>query len=132
MIAFRVVNRRTKPCDLYVGRPTPWGNPFRVVFAEGRVWQVVGPCTPSYIFRDRYMAHVWAVSLYRHWLTELPQRGLLDRLAQKVEKLRRCGRREVRLGCWCAPIPCHADVLAEAMRQRFGSYEPSEGVDGQQ
>jgi hypothetical protein len=45
------------------------------------------------------------VSRYRDWL--VVESGLLDRLA--AGELR--GRA---LGCWCAPLACHADVLLEA------------------
>jgi Domain of unknown function (DUF4326) len=42
------------------------------------------------------------IDRYREWLTGRPD------LLARLPELR--GRR---LGCWCAPLPCHADVLAE-------------------
>jgi len=39
---------------------------------------------------------------YRRYLIDRPE------LLARLPELR--GRR---LGCWCAPLPCHADVLAE-------------------
>lgn len=41
---------------------------------------------------------------YREWLAEQP------RLLRRIKSGELTGRA---LGCWCAPKPCHADVLAE-------------------
>jgi hypothetical protein len=46
------------------------------------------------------------VDRYREWLRERPE--LLRRVPEEL-----AGRA---LGCWCAPAPCHADVLAEEVR----------------
>jgi hypothetical protein len=77
----RVVNCRDEPFDVYIGRATKWGNPFRVG-ADGTREQVVRK--------------------YRQWAVRRP--GIL----RALDELR--GRR---LGCICAPGPCHGDVLAE-------------------
>ncbi len=71
--------------DVYVGRPTKWGNPF-----------VIGP--------DGSRAQV--IAKYRQWLP------LQAHLMQALPELR--GKV---LGCYCAPQPCHADVLAELANQ---------------
>ncbi len=47
------------------------------------------------------------IEKYRKWLLEQP-----DLLAD-IEELR--GKR---LGCWCAPKPCHGDVLVELLNDR--------------
>jgi hypothetical protein len=76
-----VVHCRRDAFDVYVGRPSIWGNPIRLSGERPRV-QVVDQ--------------------YRRWLAGQP--ALIAR-----------ARRELRgkvLGCWCAPRPCHADVLA--------------------
>lgn len=31
-----VVHYKKKPFDVYIGRPSPWGNPFRIGFDGGR------------------------------------------------------------------------------------------------
>jgi len=78
----QVVHVKRAPYDVYVGRPSPFGNPF-----------VIG--------RDGDRGTV--IRKYRAWL--LAQPALVERsrreLAGKV------------LGCWCAPSPCHGDVLAD-------------------
>lgn len=30
MIETRIVNKRKEKCDIYVGRPSKWGNPFKI------------------------------------------------------------------------------------------------------
>ena len=67
---------------VYVGRPSPFGNPF-----------VIG--------RDGDRATV--VARYEQWLHAPEQAALLQRA---ISELR--GRDLV---CWCAPAACHADVL---------------------
>lgn len=79
--------KRTKgwkmPADaIYVGRPTKWGNPFKM---------------SAKVPREK------AVALYEDRLRKMAAK---DRKAL-LEPLR--GKR---LGCWCPPgEPCHADVL---------------------
>ncbi len=82
----RVLNTRTDtipPDAIYVGRPSKWGNPFA-------------------IGKDGTRAEV--IEKYREWVTGAGADGnLFD-----VRELR--GKDLV---CWCAPEPCHADVLME-------------------
>jgi Domain of unknown function (DUF4326) len=77
-----VVHVKRAAYDVYVGRPSPFGNPF-----------VIG--------RDGDRAAV--VARYRAWLLAQPA---------LVERVRRDLAGKV-LGCWCAPLPCHGDVLAD-------------------
>lgn len=80
------------PNTVYVGRPTRWGNPFKV---------------------DSYMTPMCTLTQYRLWLAGKKGTGGggLRRLAvlSHVAELR--GKN---LACWC-PLdqPCHADVLLE-------------------
>ena len=66
---------------VYIGRPSKWGNPFR-------------------IGRDGDRAEV--IAKYREWVQRQP--ALMDALGEL---------RGMRLGCYCYPIDCHGDVLAE-------------------
>lgn len=89
-----VVNRHHGDSfDVYVGRPSKWGNPFSHkdgTLAEFRVATV-----------DE------AIAQYRVWLWAQLQAGEITR--QELAGL--AGKR---LGCWCAPSPCHAEVLVRA------------------
>lgn len=84
-----VVNvRHTSQFDVYVGRPSPWGNPFSH--------------KPSAHARWRVKTRQEAVERFEEWLMSQPE---------LVERVRRELRGKV-LGCWCRPAACHADVLA--------------------
>lgn len=78
----QVVNvRRHGDYDVYVGRPSKWGNPF-AIGRDGTREQVI--------------------ERYRAWVVQQPE------LMASLGELR-----GMVLGCWCAPEPCHASVLAE-------------------
>ncbi|MFB9909689.1 DUF4326 domain-containing protein [Allokutzneria oryzae] len=76
---------------VYVGRPMHRGG-----------WKLAGSplANPFRPGRDGTREEVMA--RYREWLLERPE--LLALLP---------GLRGRRLGCWCVPLPCHAQVLAE-------------------
>ena len=73
------VVRRSQPHDVYIGRPSKWGNPF-----------VIG--------RDGTRADV--IRKYEEYILSKPD--LLADLHELRGKV---------LGCYCAPLPCHGDVL---------------------
>ncbi len=78
--------------DVYIGRPTKWGNKFthqRKVAAKNQDLILV---------ENREIA----VLRYRDWIFDQPE--LLADLHELKGK---------RLGCWCAPAECHGDVLVE-------------------
>ena len=94
-----VVNLNTNggSCDIYIGRPSKWGNPFKI--------GVHG--TREEVLRK-----------YKIWLTDFntksPARDIVLRsLPELKDKV---------LGCYCAPLSCHGDVLAELVNNNgFGS-----------
>ena len=84
----QVWNKRDPNCPkdaVYVGRPSKWGNPYE-------------------IGKDGSREDV--VASYRGLLKLLEAKGKL--LSMDLDYLR--GKDLV---CWCAPLPCHADVLLE-------------------
>lgn len=83
----KVLNKRTDliPSDaVYVGRPSKWGNPFHMDRTSS---------TPR---KD-------AIDKYKVWLLSYSSIGSP---IKDIEELR--GKDLV---CWCAPLPCHADIL---------------------
>ncbi len=74
-----VVNVRKSRYDVYIGRPSKWGNPFRI-----------GP--------DGTRSQV--IEKYR-------------RYAQKFTEAELKELKGKRIGCYCHPLPCHGDVLAQ-------------------
>lgn len=84
----RVVNVCRDVCDVYIGRTV-----------RSR-WRDIGWGNPFKVGKDGTREEV--IEKYHSWIQTQPQ--LLARLPELK------GRR---LGCWCAPEPCHGDVLAE-------------------
>jgi len=82
----RVVHARDPASKggVYIGRPTKWGNPFRLPFGA-RDWQ-----------RDE------VITLYRDWLLGQPR--LMEEARDQL--------RGKTLVCYCKPKACHGDVLA--------------------
>jgi hypothetical protein len=90
----RVVNRRREAFDVYIGRPSPWGNPFSHM--------------PDTLAEFRVASRAEAVARFREWFTAQPD---------LVERAQRELRGKV-LGCWCKPASCHGDVIAEIIDGR--------------
>lgn len=83
-----VVNVRSgAPCDVYVGRPSKWGNQYS--HEDGT------------LARFKVATRAEAIARYEEDL--LANSALLAQLPELRGK---------KLGCWCAPYPCHAEVLA--------------------
>ena len=83
----RVRGRRLPPGARYVGRPTRWGNPFKVG-----------------------MAAVGGGSLDRAQAVDLFRAYAGSRLRAEPDWLEPLRGRD--LACWCPPgEPCHADIL---------------------
>ena len=78
----QVVHCKKDPHDVYIGRGSKWGNPFKI-----------GPHGD----RDAVIA------LYAEWINSPEQAGL--RRAARLEL------RGKILGCFCAPKSCHGDIL---------------------
>ena len=88
-----VVNKRAhRPArdDIYIGRPGPWGNPFRVAHEA-----------------DRHDA----VCKYSRWLIDQIRSRRIQREALE-------GLHDRTLVCWCAPLECHG--AAAGGRGRVG------------
>jgi len=81
-VSTRVVHCKKEKADVYIGRPGPFANPFRIRKGQNRLA---------------------AVERFRLWVLDQPDVLFLA-------KKRLPGKS---LGCWCAPAPCHGDVLRE-------------------
>jgi hypothetical protein len=89
-------NKRRNDRGIYIGRPSALGNPF-----------VIG--------RDGDRAAV--IRKYQAWLAEQLKNAKsaasfeLQRLAKQAEQ------RDICLVCWCAPEPCHGDIIKCAIER---------------
>lgn len=107
-----VVNRNSSPFDVYIGRPGPWGNPY-------------GTSTEESLAEHLVETRVEAIECYRKWMCN---RLYIDPGSQlKGELLDLQGKR---LGCWCAPKPCHGDVLKELSDALAAGKDIQLGRDG--
>lgn len=78
-----VVNRHVAPFDVDIGRPGPWGNPFRI----GRDGD-----------RDAVI-----LKFFEYWYA--PEQAALRARARRELT-------GTVLGCWCPPLRCHGHVIA--------------------
>lgn len=92
----KILNRRKDKGGHYVGRPTPLGNPWRA---------------GDDLTRDE------AVAKYKTWLNIQWRTGnhaVRQELRRLADILQEEG--ELKLACWCAPKNCHANVIAQAVK----------------
>ena len=123
----RIQRKRSKgwrmpPAARYVGRPGPYGNPFKVIRGQRTgLWQVIDTGDRSRTLREepQYVPDQWAGAVMAVRLFELHTgpMGLYewdpDTLAEMCAELD--GRDLV---CWCRPdAPCHGDYLLELVNR---------------
>jgi hypothetical protein len=91
ILSTRVVHCRRAPYDIYIGRGrgSVWGNPFTHLADRATLARFV------------VASRADAIAAYARWILAQPA------LLAAVPTLR--GKT---LGCWCAPQPCHGEVLA--------------------
>jgi hypothetical protein len=97
-LRIRVARKGQGLGGVYVGRPTPLGNPFRL---------------------EREDQREEVVARYALWLEgELRQgnREVARALEELYRKLKRQGA--LTLLCFCAPRRCHGEVIAEHLKRR--------------
>lgn len=87
------------PGQAYVGRPSPLGNPY-ALGRDGNREEVIA----------KYRRWLWA----RLQEPDSPQERELRRL------LAQATAGDLELLCWCAPLPCHAEVVRGALRWLAG------------
>lgn len=84
----RVVNKYKEPFDIYIGRGSKWGNPYKLSSEDKR---------------DE------VVKLYRKHLWKQIKTGKIT----KEDLLELDGKT---LGCFCKPKKCHGDVIVAAVK----------------
>lgn len=94
----KVVHCKIEPYDIYIGRPSIWGNPYS--HKEGT------------IARFKVDTIEEAVAKYKEYILGKPD--LLEKLNELKNKV---------LGCWCKTKKnpnalCHGDILVELINER--------------
>jgi len=94
-----VINRRRYPTEptpaVYIGRPSPLGNPFKM---------------------SKAMARETMLTRYAAWLDAQlaqPDSAAACEMARLRAILEEHG--ELTLVCWCAPLSCHGDAIRERL-----------------
>lgn len=91
-VSCSVVHCKKAPYDVYIGRPSKWGNPF--------THRQDGKTLAKHIVGSRDEA----VDAYREWITNGEGKHLMKDLHELKNKV---------IACWCKPQSCYGDVLAE-------------------
>lgn len=97
------INRAGQPGYFYIGRGSVLGNPFRIG-EDGTRDQVI----------DRY----------REWLyVRLTRSEFMSDLNEMVRVLEQ--GQPLILGCFCAPLRCHGDIIREYLDFRINGIPPA-------
>jgi hypothetical protein len=80
-----VVDRRRQPWDVYIGRGSPFGNPYPITHEVSRE-QVLR------WYKQDFIKKIEKDEVFRHQVLSLKGK---------------------RLGCYCKPLPCHGDIIKE-------------------
>lgn len=88
-----VVNVRKTPCDVYIGRGSPFGNPF-IIGKDGTREEVI----------EKYEKY-----FYEKIVED-------DHFLQQVISLY-----SKRIGCYCAPLACHGDIIKQYLERICGN-----------
>lgn len=101
-----MVHCRKEPYDIYIGRPSRWGN--RFVWTPPKRTRLTMARSERYIFEDLVIvgSREEAIAAYEEWILTQPQ--LLEDLYTLKHQV---------LGCFCAPLPCHGDTLVRMARE---------------
>lgn len=97
-----ILNRRIdrpRPRQVYIGRPSKWGNPFKLTAGASRTRVIA-------LYRADLVHRLRTGSVTRAELAELDGRPLV---------------------CWCAPLACHGHVLRAAAA--WAATEPDVGLE---
>lgn len=86
----KVVHCKKEEYNVYIGRPSIWGNPFTHI--KDRITKA------EFLVSSREEA----IEKYKEWILQQPH--LLSQLHLLKGKI---------LGCWCKPKSCHGDILVE-------------------
>jgi hypothetical protein len=88
----KVVHCKKEPYDIYIGRPSKWGNPFSHL--------------PGTLAKYKVETREESIEAYRKWILSEGKDLLADLHELKGKTL----------GCWCKPKSCHGDILIELLK----------------
>ncbi|MCK9417469.1 DUF4326 domain-containing protein [Candidatus Dojkabacteria bacterium] len=95
-MATKIVHFKKEPFDIYIGRPSKWGNPFTHIPDRKTL--------AKYVVKTREES----IEAYRDYILNGDGKHLLNDLHELKDKT---------LGCWCKPKSCHGDILVELVEK---------------
>lgn len=95
----RVVNVREESCDVFIGRPGWFGNPF-IIGRDGNREEVIYKMD-NWLRTGNNFGCAEATEERRQWVL-----GHLSELKGQ------------RLGCFCEPLPCHGNIYVRIMEEK--------------
>lgn len=87
----KVVHVNKEPYDVYIGRPSKWGNPYSH--------------KPGTLAQFKVNTVKEAIEAYEKYL--LANSKLMESLHELKGKT---------IGCWCKPGPCHGDIIIKLLK----------------
>lgn len=85
----KLVNIKDEPCDVYIGRGSMWGNPYKIG-CDGNRTEVI--------------------EMYRHYFNE----KIVHEEGFKEETQKLWGKK---IGCHCTPKLCHGDIIVSYLHK---------------
>ena len=89
----RVVHCEKEQYDVYIGRPSKWGNDYS--HKEGTL--------------AKFKVNSRQESLEKYETDIRQNKELMDSLHELKDKT---------LGCWCKPLSCHGDILIKLLKEK--------------
>ena len=103
-----VANKKFGGQGEYIGRPSALGNPFTSkTHGQGQRVQSVQE----------------SIDLFEQWLEEKIQAKDKDVLAELTRLFKHAQHKPLTLVCWCAPGPCHGDVIKRVLERTARKME---------
>lgn len=90
----KVVHLHKEPFDVYIGRPSKFGNPYS--HQEGT------------LAKFKTNTREEAIQKYKEYVLKPENKDLLEEIYKLDGKI---------LGCWCSPKKCHGDVIIELINK---------------
>lgn len=92
-----LVNIRKNKSDIYIGRPSPWGNPFRMKYEDERLG---------------------VVTHHKQWLEGIRFKNFAQKEREWILANLHMLEGKV-LGCYCTPKLCHGDNYIDLIKERY-------------
>ena len=106
-----VVNKKThrpEACDVYIGRPSALGNPYSV--------EKYGRDGCIKMFETEFNVMIQGIDMpHLNYESCKQQLKAIENAAKLYNR--------VNLVCWCAPLACHGDVIAEYFHKMFNTSD---------